>query len=156
MLLEFAAMETSDGNVTPDTAASDTEQHGEDAPPVPSEVSEPEAHSADPIPPEQSVDVEDSGSTPVIEATPPEPSTDFTVKVSDHAVNTVVVNGKEPESSPLTSIEGLSVDDLNRLSRVIADEKSKRGQVAPRPFENVDTESLLVLQNQLRGELASR
>lgn len=173
MLLEFAAMETSDSDVTLDTAASDTEQHGEDAPPVPSDVSEPEAHSADPIPPEPEPEppivgaVDNSGNVvhehddgtihahdPVVVEDSSTSGTSFTVSVSDHAVDVSVEDA--PDDEPLTSIEGLSVDDLNRLSHVIAEEKSKRGQVAPRPFENVDTESLLVLQNQLRGELASR
>lgn len=166
MLLEFADMETSDSNVTPDTAASDTEQHGEDAPPVSSDVSEPESHRADPVPSEPPVvgDVDendnvvhehDDGTIHAHDPVDvPDPGTSFTVSVADHEVD--VNAAADPVDKPLTSIEGLSLDDLNRLSRVIAEEKSKRGNVAPRPFENVDTESLLVLQNQIRAEMASR
>lgn len=84
----------------------------------------------------------------------PEPGpTSLDIHIEDHEV-TVTGDATDP-----TPGEGISSEELDRLKKIISDEDARRSAAAtaqPRPFEHLDMESLLVLANQVRAEIAHR
>lgn len=102
--------------------------------------------------------VEAAGTT---DQSPEPPASTLVIRIEDHKLDVDVKDGPgsvdtSDEDSP-RSVENLSADELQKLQRALLDENTRRG-IGPqtRQFEGVDTESLRVLQNELRGELASR
>lgn len=92
---------------------------------------------------------------------PPEPpASSFVVKVEDHEIKDVDVTdgpGSIDDDEGPRSIENISAENFSKLYRAMLDENARRGMLPQnRPFADIDKESLLILQNQLRGELASR
>jgi hypothetical protein len=93
---------------------------------------------------------------------PPEPpASSFVVKVEDHEVDVDVKDGPgsvdDGDWDRPRSIEGISAENFSKLYRAMIDENARRGMLPEsRPFADIDKESLLILSNQLRGELASR
>ena len=89
---------------------------------------------------------------------PEGPTTTATIKVEDHEIDVDVkdagrsdVKDDEPES-----IRELNTKQLQDLLRATLAEQSRRANEPQRRFRDFDTESLLVLQGELRSELASR
>lgn len=109
-------------------------------------------HESDPEPFEQEPDHADERYPELIDPAPE--TNDFTVRVEDHEVEVEVDNA--PETPSNTSIEDMTADEIQRFQRVFAEESARRGAIEARPFEHVDLESLLVLSNQIRAELAYR
>ena len=109
---------------------------------------EPAPDAPEPDDEQTAEDLADSG---VDLADPEVPSTDFTVSVIDHKVE-VDVDGVNEDDEPDYSLAGLTEPELNALASRIAEQRAE----VPRPFKHVDKESLLVLSNQIRAELAYR
>lgn len=80
-------------------------------------------------------------------------ATEATIKIADHKVSVDVKNAPKDET---TTVAELSAQDLEKLQKQVMEERARRANAVDRPFESVDTESLLVIANQVRGELASR
>jgi hypothetical protein len=103
-----------------------------------------------PPPDEQPQEAPDSEQEP--------PATKATIRIEDHQID---VDIKDPGRSDrsLTDEEGfaaLNRDELMRVQRAVIAEQAARNTQGDRPFAEFDTESLLVLRNQISGELASR
>lgn len=79
---------------------------------------------------------------------------DVTIKVRDATLD-VSVAGATAEAEQGT-VAGLTDSDLQTLQRVVSEEAARRGATEPRPFRDMDTESLLVLYHSIRDEVASR
>lgn len=83
------------------------------------------------------------------------PATDMTIEMADHEMD-VEVDAPDADDK-ITEVDDISDADIDRLRRILAEDSARRGQRHPaRPFENADIESLLLLQNQVRSEIASR
>lgn len=122
-----------------------------DEPDIERDADEPE-HEYEPEPFEQEPDHADERYPELIDPAPE--TNDFTVRVEDHEVEVEVDN--EPETPSNTAIEDMTANEIQRFQRVFAEEAARRGAIEARPFEHVDLESLLVLSNQIRAELAYR
>lgn len=81
-------------------------------------------------------------------------STEAEIHIADHDFE-VEVEG-DHEADFINSVQEINSDDIDRLKKILAEETARRGFIAPRPFRDVDKETLMVLQNAIRGELASR
>ena len=84
----------------------------------------------------------------------PEP-TEMTITLSGGQLSTDLESGESPAEA-LTSVGELSDVDIQRLSRILIEEQSRRGVAQPRPFQHLDFESLALLYNQVRTELGNR
>lgn len=80
-------------------------------------------------------------------------ATTATIRIEDHKLSVDVENAPEDQT---TTVAELSAQDLEKLQKQVMEERARRANLVDRPFESVDTESLLVIANQVRGELASR
>lgn len=97
--------------------------------------------------------VEAAGTDPT-DASDAEPvATEATIKLADHKLSVDVKNAPKDTT---TTVAELSEQDLEKLQKQVMEERARRANIVERPFESVDTESLLVIANQVRGELASR
>lgn len=96
-------------------------------------------------------DLEDSG---IDILNPTEPASEATITITDHQVE-VDFKGTSVADA-ITSVDTISEQDIDRLKTILMEESARRGLADDRPFRDVDTESLLILQNQIRGEMASR
>lgn len=79
---------------------------------------------------------------------------DMVITVSDRQIETDMKSTGPIEQ--IGAVGEISDNDLDSLKRMLAEESARRGLAQPRPFESLDTESLLVLYNQVRKELGSR
>ncbi len=113
---------------------------------------EPEPDAPEPDDEQTADDLEDSGTDL---HNPTGGATDFTVSVIDHKVE-VDVDGVNEDDEASYSIAGLTEPELSALASRVAEQRAELAGRVPRPFEHVDKESLLVLSNQIRQELAYR
>lgn len=86
---------------------------------------------------------------------PEPPAVTATIKVEDHKLD-VDVKDAPKHHDDIDAITDLNDEQLQRVLRGLLEEQARRGRVETRHLQDFDTESLLVLQNELRGELASR
>lgn len=86
------------------------------------------------------------------------PTTTATIKIEDHQIDVKVKDAGRSDKalSEEEGFKGLNRDELMRVQRAVLNEQAARATQQDRPFAEFDTESLLVLRNQIAGELASR
>lgn len=105
---------------------------------------------------DQRDDDRDDESPSAIEDTP---ASEATVRIADHKID-VDVKGSTGEEDDRQRLEGdlsdLDDDELSRLQRAVLATISLRAREQDRPLQDIDKESLMVLQQAVRGELASR
>lgn len=85
------------------------------------------------------------------------PATEATIKVADHEIDVDIQGGRRDEDPDTAgTIRDLSAQQLQQVLKSAIEEQAIRGREQNRPFRDFDKETLLVLQHELRGELASR
>lgn len=87
-------------------------------------------------------------------APPPPPSTTAAIYIEDHQF-VVEVEGVDDEEPDRSGAADIDPRDTKALQDLISAETGRKAALR-RPFYHVDTESLLVLQNAIRAEMAGR
>lgn len=91
---------------------------------------------------------------PAAEVLDTAPATTATIEIADHKIDVKVED--VPTTAKDDTVAAIADGDLDRLRKILAEDAARRGRVEERPFEHVDTESLLVLSGKIRAEMASR